>query len=145
MKKTFSILLVLLMVSVVALSGCGKASGDSKAADSDKAAGSGSIDPKLEEYIDASKDALNSMKEALGDTMELTVSGEGTTLVYTYKFKIDVDKAQASALEKQESTLKQTAESAIIPEMKKSGIKNPQVKYVYLNSDGSELYSLVIE
>jgi uncharacterized lipoprotein YehR (DUF1307 family) len=139
MKKSFSILLVLLMVSLVALSGCGKAS------DSDNAAASGDIDPKLEEYLDASKDALNTVKETLGDTMELTVSGEGTTLVYTYKFKIDVDETQASAIKEQENLLKQTAESTIIPEMETFGIKNPQVKYVYLNSDGSELYSLLIK
>jgi hypothetical protein len=138
MRKTFLILLVLL-VSFVALSGCDKAS------DSDNAAGSGDIDPKLEEYLDTSKDALNSVKESLGDTMEVTVSGEGTTLIYTYKFKIEIDEAQVSALKKQESTLKQTAESTIIPEMEKFGIKNPQVKYVYLNSDGSELYSLLVK
>jgi hypothetical protein len=123
------------MVSLLFIAGCGKGS-DSGA----------KVDPKLKKYISMSEDALDSLKASLGDTMDLNVTGEGSTLVYTYKYVMDVDKDQIRpGLESQKGTLETTAKNLVIPEMKKFGIKNAQVKYVYLDNNGDEIYSLLIK
>lgn len=105
------------------------------------------VDPKLQLYIDASMPSVRSAMEQYKDTFDLTVTGEGTTLVYMYKYVFDVGdiKAVYSGIKLQEDTLITTAKTIVIPEMKSYGIKDPKIKYVYLNVDGTEIYSHLIE
>ncbi|MDR0199254.1 MAG: DUF4854 domain-containing protein [Streptococcaceae bacterium] len=77
------------------------------------------------------------------------VTSEGTsTIVYTYTFKLDVDKAAMASLYQMpaEKVSQQTAlDDTIFPEMLGKGIKNPKAKNVYLTKDGKTIVSLTFE
>jgi hypothetical protein len=113
---------------------------------SSKASNNEAIDPKLQEYLDAQKSQIDKAIEAVPDMLDLSIECEGSTLVYVYKYTIDLDVDSAkTSLAAQEDTLRSVSESTIIPEMEAFGIENPQVKYVYLAKDGSEIYSVVFK
>lgn len=97
---------------------------------------------KIDELIDEAKNKIPSLKKVLNEIYsDIEVSKEGSnTLVYTYTYlkyvnqKIDV------------TSLKSTLAKQIEPMMTEVGTSIPdfKVKFVYLNSDKSELGNITI-
>ncbi|MCL2086870.1 MAG: DUF4854 domain-containing protein [Oscillospiraceae bacterium] len=83
--------------------------------------------------------AMLSQVEAAG--LSMTVSGEGDTLTYscTYLEEVDHDMAREH-LDTQDATLEDAARD-FISAMNMYGIKEPKVVYIYLNQDGSQIWS----
>lgn len=128
MKKNFVRLVTCVLVLALALS----------------LAACGGKPATVEDFVksDAVQSQLKTMKESLGDTMDIDVTGEGNTLVYTFKFPEGTDttglgESLEAAMETQVSTFEQIASSL------KDAVKvdNPTVKVVYAEHDGTEIYS----
>ncbi|MCL2078139.1 MAG: DUF4854 domain-containing protein [Oscillospiraceae bacterium] len=126
MKKVLSVIAVLILV--VSLTACGEKTAEGFAADINAEAGFSELQASV---------------EAMG--MLLTITGENNTIIYTYTFKdeLDVDTARAG-LESQEETLRTTS-VGLIAGMKDYGIKNPAVRYVYCNNDGTEIWAVTFD
>ena len=102
----------------------------------------------VEAYINSSEvqSQLESALEiAEGSGMEMKVFAEGDTLVYEYTYSTQLSNVDAVAeaignsIDGQSSTFE-----AVVEELKtQCDAQNPQVKLVYLNADGSEIYSKV--
>lgn len=98
------------------------------------------------DYVNS--DIVQNQLESMMDTvdsmgMDIKVYGEDNKLVYEYKFDTQMDNVDAmaaaldSSLESQASTFEGVANS-----MKEVvNVDNPVVKVVYLNADGSEIFS----
>lgn len=67
---------------------------------------------------------------------------EPSTIVYTYQYAEPVDPDEATAyFDGVTDTLADLCESTVFPMMEAEGVESPQARYVYLNNDGSELWS----
>jgi hypothetical protein len=124
MKKVLGIVLALAMV--LSLVGC--------------------FGPKsAQDYIDANpeEDIQEVIKQARDEMgMELAITSDEDTLIYTYRFLEEVDaEATSDHLDTQYEVLKKAAEEDVISEMKEFGVENPVVRYTYKNKDGSEIWS----
>jgi hypothetical protein len=98
-----------------------------------------------QDYIDAhDADALQAVKDtARASGMEATITAEGDTVIYTYRYLEPVADVEATkaALEGQTSTLRSVANLALT-EMRNFGVESPVIRYVYRNSDGSEIWQV---
>lgn len=102
---------------------------------------------KLQQYIIEMNDYSYEIFESLKDTFaDITITNEESTLVYTFKNLNDVGDiaAAAAGIKEQEDTLKIIA-NLIILDISEYGVKDPQVKFVYLNNNGTEIYSLLVD
>jgi hypothetical protein len=156
MKRLVSLLLVIVMI--VCMSACSSTpkeapidagapieteSTDAGATDSpDTAAPSGNNSATLEQFITEGQPAIDAMNEAMKDVMQITLSAEGETLVYTYKFTNDVGDLSTvkQSLEGEMENQRSTMET-VVKSLKDAGIANPGVVMKYLNNDGSEITS----
>ena len=99
----------------------------------------------VEEYlalptVQESIDVLSQTLEASG--LKMTVTGEGSRLIYTYTYGTQVDAAAAkplleSGLDNQAATMETVAASLKLY----VDIEDPIVVVRYLNADGSEIYT----
>ncbi|WP_062076877.1 hypothetical protein [Demequina globuliformis] len=152
-------------IAVLALAGC-SGSGDAEATDPN---GSGNV--AVEETTSApaeetSAPAQESTEAEAGGALEAYVAREAaqvdtivesssgvysdiwidaeepSTIVYTYQYAEAVDPDEATAyFEGVTDTLADLCESTVFPMMEAEGVESPEARYVYLNSDGSELWS----
>lgn len=101
--------------------------------------------PTMEEFAasDEIQSEIEDLRESLAaDGMDLTITGEGNRLIYTYTMPAElavdgVAEALASSTESQASTFEDLAaqlKGAVDAE-------NPVVVVTYVTSDGTELYS----
>ncbi|MDR1790200.1 MAG: DUF4854 domain-containing protein [Propionibacteriaceae bacterium] len=101
----------------------------------------------IEQFVAAGQSQVDSVKESFGDTfssVELSAEGENT-IVYTYVFGTEQDIPTISAgFESTTSTLQSGCDEAVFPAMRQAGISDPAAKYVYLNPDGTEVWSTYI-
>ena len=93
-------------------------------------------------YIKASEASFKAMAEEVKDTMEFTVSGEGSTLKYTFKLLIDIgDKAAAKAALDEEAPAQEENMQMALSAMKMTGIENPEIVLEYLDMNGEKITS----
>lgn len=99
----------------------------------------------LDAYVTALQATVPQLMAQFDGTYSaITITGEQpSTVVYTYTYAQQLDgPATASALDGQVDQLQDVCDSAVFPEMEGQGITvDPQVRYVYLNADGSEIWS----
>lgn len=128
MKKNSKTVLIALILSLVlsmsvVLTGCGAST--------------------LEEFVNSDSETKQSLEEL--NTNGLAVEVKGNTLTYTYTYEQTFDSSVVSALKGSiESTLDES--SASFTSMadtleKESKIEEVTVKVIYLNGDGSEIFS----
>jgi len=121
MKKLVAMgIVVVMLFSMVALVGCGSRT----AAD----------------YLNAHSQAdLNAIIAQVRDMgMELEMTTDGDVMIYTYTF---IEQVEAGNFVMEESMLRAAADM-ILAEMSNFGVSNPEVRYIYLNADGSVLVDL---
>lgn len=102
----------------------------------------------LVSYIEASRSLAEAELERYSDVYSnFTMTAEGSgTLVYEYTFHDLVDTGQVEAqVSSLASTLAETANSVIFPEMREVGVIDPIVRWVYLNADGTVIASTQVE
>ena len=87
----------------------------------------------LNAHSQADLDAVVAQVRAMG--MELEMTTDGDVLIYTYTFIEQV----GNDFVMDESMLRRTAETVILPEMSNFGINNPVVRYIYVDADGTVL------
>ena len=151
MKKVL-VVVCILVLAMGTLAGCGSSDKDSSKGSSlgsESSTGSDSSKEKsseasdtalLEEYIEQSKPTIDAMMESMKDVAELTVTAEGSNLVYTFTYKVDVGdlelakKQMDSAMESQRASME-----AVVKALEVAGISNPGVISRYINSDGAEI------
>lgn len=99
----------------------------------------------LDAYVTALQATVPQLMAQFDGTYSaITITGEQpSTVVYTYTYAQQLDgPATASALDGQVDQLQDVCDSAVFPEMEGQGITvDPQVRYVYLNADGAEIWS----
>ncbi|MGN0658710.1 MAG: DUF4854 domain-containing protein [Emergencia sp.] len=125
---TLTFVLAMVFSVTVTLTGCGEPS-------------------TLEEYINSDADAKEAIESMNSSTDEggMTVEVKGNSIIYTYQF---ADTIEADLLDDVKAQFEQYMESAgstfenIASTMEEeSGIDGITVKVIYLNGDGSEIYS----
>ena len=125
MKKTLSVITCLVLVLSIALVGCGGPKVDS-----------------MQSIVDELQEDLSAMKSALGDTMDIDITANGSTLIYTFSYLTDIgDPAAikddlAVATEQQSSVYEE-----LVTTLKDAGINSPSVVIEYLDMNGDEIYS----
>lgn len=129
MKKSSKAIITALILSLVlsmsvVLTGCGGPS-------------------TLEEFVNSDAEAKQSLEEL--NTNDLAVEVKENTIIYTYTYEQTFDSSVVSALSGTiESTLDDSSASFISMAdtlEKESGIEEVTVKIIYLNGDGSEIFS----
>ncbi|NKY38665.1 DUF4854 domain-containing protein [Cellulomonas septica] len=99
----------------------------------------------LDAYVTALQATVPQLMSQFDGTYSaITITGEQpSTVVYTYTYAEQLDApATASALDGQVDQLQEVCDSAVFPEMEGQGITtDPQVRYVYVNADGAEIWS----
>ncbi len=104
----------------------------------------GSADP-LQAMIDAEEAQLEQMAGMFEEIYsDITIEADPPSgIIYTYTYLDQLDPASASAaLEEMGETLDTMVKSTVFPGMEMSGVPKPfSATYVYLNADGSELWS----
>ncbi|MDE7300147.1 MAG: DUF4854 domain-containing protein, partial [Lachnospiraceae bacterium] len=102
----------------------------------------------VQEYLDDNSDDLSAVEKASeGTGVKLSITAEGSKLVYTAQYEIqlpvdDSNKAELEAsfkdaMESQKSDMEET-----LKELKEQiDDKNISIVFRYLNMDGTELYS----
>lgn len=145
-KKIKVLALMLTLVAMFALVGCGNDSSPEDYNDSPSL----SLDDgyaTLDEFFDDSDISLDSLEEQAGEGMEITV--EGNTLVYTYSYTETFDSTMvgyiADEIEKQMGEFEGSLVSVANEISNMSGIENIEIKVVFLNGDGTEIYSTIID
>ena len=134
MKRMRKLLACLCMAALVALT----------------AAGCGSDKPykTVQEYLDDNSNDLSAFEKAFeGTGMKLSITAEGSKLVYTAQYEVqlpvdDSNKAEIEAslkesMEGQKSNMEETLEG--LKELIDD--KNVSIVFRYLNMDGTEIYS----
>lgn len=129
-KKRFFIgglILTMILAMAVTFAGCG-GGGDTKT---------------LEDYVNSDSEAMDQIDALQQDGMEVNI--KGNTVTYTYTFpdtyegsNVDLMKSSLEGAMK-EAGSEFTKVSDTLEE--ESGVKEVTIKVVYLNGDGSELYS----
>ena len=99
----------------------------------------------MEEYAksDAVQQQISSVQDMLGDSgMELSVTGEGNKLLYTYTCSgVTKSDALASSLESGLSAQEETFTSLASTLKGAVNVENPVVEVIYLDDAGEEIYS----
>ena len=118
-------------------------SSSSKASSSSKVeTPTGNIDSSFQKAVDATQPTVATMKETYKDTYsDITATAEAPqTIVYTYTYRNQITPtATKEAVAKQLATAKASEFnqfSAVFPNFKE--------RYIYLNSDKSELYNILV-
>lgn len=99
----------------------------------------------LREYVDASRSASERIVDQMapGVYSDFSVDAAGSsTLVYTYTFAEQVDREGFEAYMADLNGVMRESANLPLTEMRQYGIRNPKVRYVYLNPDGSVVGSL---
>ena len=161
MKRLVSLLLVIVMI--VCMSACSSApkeeaplepavveneatNDDATNDDATDDSNAGTTDSNssaiMESFVAESQSAMGAMNEAMKDVMEITLTSEGETMTYTYKFVADVGDLSTvkQSLEGEMENQRSTMES-VVKSLKDSGIANPVVVMKYVNNDGTEITS----
>lgn len=107
--------------------------------------GCGSQPSTLEEYIDSNEDAKATLESMSSGSKGLDVTVDDNTIIYTYTYSDTLDSSVIDAIadelektiDKSSSTFTTLADT-MEEETKIEGIS---VKVVYLNGDGSEIFS----
>lgn len=165
MKKSLSkiALCMAALFALLTLTACGAGnnnsagSSSSSSADSSSSAASSSVSTdspatgKFATIADFVADPtlqsqLNSIKESLGESMNIEIKGQDNKLIYEFTFPEGTDtegaaESLATALEGQASTYKSIAASLL----DSVEVENPVVVVTYLDSDGNEVYSQEFE
>ena len=97
------------------------------------------------DYLAANDPAqLNAfITQVRGWGMDLVITTEGGTLIYTYRYLEQVDPG-AFARFLNETETRNTAE-AILAEMRAFNVTDPAVRYVYMNADNTVLFDVTFE
>ena len=105
---------------------------------------SGCGGPKtLEEYIESDKDAKETIDSMTTDQMKVNISGNTLTYTYTYDQTFEGEHLELmkeeleKAMEKQSSTFESIGETL----EKNSGIDDVEVKVIYKDKQGTEIFS----
>lgn len=134
MKKIATVLasLCLAFVMVVTLTACG----------------GGKEFDSIQEYIDAQKEQIDeAIKANEGSGMTMEVKADGDTLIYRYVYETEmpVGEETTSYFDNNIDNFKAQFE-AVINEMKELiDVKDPKVKLLYENPDGTVIYEHTIE
>ena len=123
---------------VVGLSGCGSVTSTTSTQQSSAA---------LDAYVNKMGPMVEAQLGRYADIYsDFTVESQGSqTLVYRYTFRSAVSEQGRTALEAQESTLRETARSQVMPEMRNAGIDDPSVKWIYQDPDGTVVTEITAE
>lgn len=106
-------------------------------------ADSGDVPAILQEMVDQQNEAIKPQLESLEAIFdEVKIEAKAPSgIVYSYRYAMDIPAEEAAkGIESGETTLESTAQS-ILPGMESAGLANPSVTFVYLNKDGSEIWS----
>ena len=100
----------------------------------------------VEEFLadPAVKDQLETMMSSLGDGMDITLTGEGDKLVYTFTFseEVDIEATKAAMEEQMNSDTFATTFKGIAGTLPDAiDVTNPSVVVTYNAVDGTEIYS----
>ena len=98
----------------------------------------------LEEYMNKDGEVQQSI-ESMGESSNMDISVEGNTITYTYKYAQTYDssvipsmaKTMESTMNNMSSTFEKVAENL----EEQTEIDDITVRVVYLNGDGTEIYS----
>jgi len=97
----------------------------------------------LEEYISSNEEAKQSLESM--NTGGLNVEVKENTIIYTYQYEQTFDESVVNALSGQiESTLDSSSSSftSMADTLEQeSGVEEVSVKIIYLNGDGSEIFT----
>ena len=124
----------------------------SKAAESSEASSKAATGVRTEKYASveefladpAVKDQLETMMSSLGDGMDITLTGEGDKLVYTFTFseEVDIEATKAAMEEQMNSDTFATTFKGIAGTLPDAiDVANPSVVVTYNAVDGTEIYS----
>ncbi|MDR1767512.1 MAG: DUF4854 domain-containing protein [Propionibacteriaceae bacterium] len=100
--------------------------------------------PPIEQVVDSVQSSIPDLKAQYADTYsDITITASGSdTIVYTYTYKDAVDAAAtATTLDGQKDTLQSTCDEQVFPAMKQAGVTAPKAQYVFLNPDGSQVWT----
>ena len=100
----------------------------------------------VEEFLadPAVKDQLETMMSSLGDGMDITLTGEGDKLIYTFTFseEVDIEATKAAMEEQMNSDAFATTFKGIAGTLPDAiDVTNPSVVVTYNAVDGTEIYS----
>jgi hypothetical protein len=98
----------------------------------------------LTAFVAAVQDQVPALEKSFGKTYrKITITADPpTTMVYTYTFGKKVDRSLAkSAFDKQAKSLQDVCDKQVFPSMKLAGVSAPKARYVFLNPDGSKIWS----
>lgn len=100
----------------------------------------------VEEFLadPAVKDQLETMMSSLGDGMDITLTGEGDKLIYTFTFseEVDIEATKAAMEEQMNSDTFATTFKGIAGTLPDAiDVTNPSVVVTYNAVDGTEIYS----
>lgn len=110
-------------------------------------AGTPAAGSALAAMVAAGEAEVESLRESMASTYSsIEVTGVGDdTLVYTYTYATQINgKAAAGELEDRRAELQQIATDTVIPALEGGGVVDPKVRYVYLNADGSEIWTVTL-
>ncbi len=105
----------------------------------------------LDAYVAAAQEQIPAIMESMGDAAVafsgIDILGDApSTLEYVYYFAEEMDPVATSEnMDAAVGALEETATTMVLPEMAANGIVDPKVRYTYLNADGSEIWSYLIE
>lgn len=109
---------------------------------------SGDQNAALDAYVALELEQADAVMEAYGDTYsDFAVEPQyPDTVLYTYTYADELDpEAAAAALDEVAATIKDGADSSIFPTMTQLGVVDPKLTFVYLNPDGTVLWSKTFE
>ena len=91
---------------------------------------------------DVVQSQLSTMMESMGDDMDITITGEGDKLIYTFKFPEGTEtEGMAEVLEAGMDTQAATFEGIASSLKDAVEVENPIVVVLYADSEGNEVYS----
>lgn len=99
----------------------------------------------LDRYVELEASQIPALMDQFKDVFsEITIVGEQPdTIVFTYTYLTQVDKELAlQGIESQLASVTSQVETTVFPAMERMGVTPTQkVRFVYLNADGSEVWS----
>ncbi|MDO4485858.1 MAG: DUF4854 domain-containing protein [Bacillota bacterium] len=126
-KRITGIIVAMLLVAMTVLAGCG------------------SQPSTLEEYINSDSEAKETIESMSSEESGLNVTVEDNAIVYTYTYGDTLDSSLldtvATEIEKTIDSSASTFTTMVDALEEESGIDGITVKVVYLNGDGTEIFS----
>ncbi|PFG18329.1 hypothetical protein ATK74_2913 [Propionicimonas paludicola] len=99
---------------------------------------------RLEMYVQAEKAQTDKvLEQSKGTYKKVVITSEAPgTIIFTYTFAKKLDRKVAKKyFDGMVSTLESVLDKNVYPAMNKVGVVDPKVRFVYLNSDSSKLWS----